>query len=64
MTHQHFTNERQTYNVRPAAKILGVGANSLYDAIRRGEFHAVKIGKRLVISRNEIERVLAAKVSA
>ncbi|MCP4620661.1 MAG: helix-turn-helix domain-containing protein [Bradyrhizobium sp.] len=46
---------RQTYTVREAAAILGVGAATLYRAIERGEVQAIRIGRRRVIAKWWIE---------
>jgi excisionase family DNA binding protein len=50
--------ERQTYDVPVTAKILGVGRNAVYDAVKRGDVRAIQIGKRLVIPKSEIDRLL------
>jgi excisionase family DNA binding protein len=52
--------ERQTYDVPVAAKILGVGRNAMYGATKRGDVRAIQIGKRLVIPKSEIDRLLNA----
>ena len=41
--------ERQTLTVEEAAEILGIGRNSAYEAIRRGEIPALRLGRRLVV---------------
>ena len=50
--------ERQTYNVPEVAKIIGVGRNAVYEAAKRGDVRAIQIGKRIVIPRSEVERLL------
>ncbi len=52
------TDERQTYSVEQAARILGIGRNSAYEAIRRGEIPALRLGRRLVVPRQALERLL------
>ena len=42
-----------------AAKLLGIEKHALRDARLRGEVHASKIGKRIVYSREELQRLLA-----
>ncbi len=45
------------------AKILRIGRNSAYEAARRGQIPTIKIGKRLLVPREALERQLAqAKV--
>jgi excisionase family DNA binding protein len=50
--------ERQTYDVPVAGKILGVGRNAAYEAVKRGDIRAIWIGKRCVIPKSEIDRLL------
>ena len=52
------TNERLTYNVREAAKLLGLSKNSAYQACLKGEIPHLKIGKRILIPRVQLERLL------
>lgn len=52
------TSERLTYNVSEAAKLLGLSKNSAYQACLRGEIPYLKIGKRILIPRVQLERLL------
>jgi hypothetical protein len=53
--------DRQTVNLWPDfASILGVGRNSVYAAAKRGDFRTIRIGKKLVVSKAEVERLLTA----
>ncbi len=46
-----------------AAKKLGIGRNTAYEAAHRGQIPTIKIGKRLLVPREALERQLAqAKV--
>ena len=56
--------ERATVTVEQAAQILGIGRNSAYEAVRRGQIPAIRLGKRLVISRAALERLLSEGQSA
>jgi len=38
-----------TLDVKQAAKLLGIGQNSAYEAVKRGEIPTLKIGRRLVV---------------
>ena len=51
--------ERQTYSVEEAARILGVGRQSAYTAVRDGTLPAIRVGRRLVVPRAALERMLA-----
>jgi excisionase family DNA binding protein len=49
----------KTYSVPQAAEVLGIGRNQAYEAIRRGEIPAVRIGNRLLVPRLALEQRLA-----
>jgi len=44
--------------VEEAAHLLRIGRNSAYEAIRRGEIPAIRIGHRLLVPRAALERLL------
>lgn len=50
--------ERQTLSIPEAAVILGIGRNATYEAVKRGEIHAIRIGGRILVPRREIEYML------
>ena len=50
--------EKQTYSVPEAAKILGLNRNSGYDAVKRGEIPVIRIGKRLLVPKPALDRLL------
>jgi excisionase family DNA binding protein len=52
------TIERKTCSVEEAAKILGISRNTAYDAVRSGQVPTVKIGRRLLVPRAALERML------
>jgi len=52
------TNERLTVTVREAAKLIGVSHVSLFNAINRGEFAHIRIGRRILIPRAALEKML------
>ena len=49
---------RQTLTVEEAAQVLGIGRNSTYEAIKRGEIPALRLGRRLVVPRQALEQLL------
>jgi excisionase family DNA binding protein len=51
--------QRMTVTVEEAATILGVGRNKAYEAARSGEIPAIRIGKRLLVPRAALKRLLA-----
>jgi excisionase family DNA binding protein len=54
--------ERKTISVPEFARIVGIGRASAYNAVKRGEVKAVWIGKRVVIPRTELDRVLRGEI--
>lgn len=53
--------EKQTVSVPEFSRIVGIGLASAYKAVERGEIKAARIGKRLVIPKTEVDRVLRAE---
>ena len=53
---------RQTLTVEEAGGLLGISRNSAYEAARRGELPAIRIGKRLIVPRAALERLLGAPI--
>jgi excisionase family DNA binding protein len=51
--------ERQTLTVEEAARVLGIGRSAAYIAARRGDLPAIRIGRRFLISRVALERMLS-----
>ncbi|MGE0117655.1 MAG: helix-turn-helix domain-containing protein [Dongiaceae bacterium] len=49
---------RATYTIPEVAAMLGVGRNQGYDAAKRGEIPTIKIGKRLLVPRAAMARLL------
>jgi excisionase family DNA binding protein len=47
-----------TVTIEEAAQLLGVGRQSAYQAARTGELPTIKIGRRLLVSRAQIDRML------
>ena len=39
-------------------KILGLGRNATYEAIARGEIPSIRIGKRILVPKAALERLL------
>jgi excisionase family DNA binding protein len=48
----------KTISVEEAAKILGIGRNSAYEAARNGQLPVIKIGKLLRVPVVALERML------
>ena len=52
------TAERATVTVPEAGIILGLSRNGAYDAAKRGEIPTVRIGRKLLVPRQRLERFL------
>ena len=50
--------EPKTQTVDEAAKELGIGRNQAYAAARRDEIPAIRIGKRILVLREPLKRLL------
>ncbi len=50
--------DRLTYTVTEAAALLGVSRTTAYECVRRGEIPSLTLGRRVVISRVALERML------
>lgn len=52
--------DRQTLNLEPVGKILGISRPKVYELARRDELPVpvIKIGRRMVVSKRALDRVL------
>ena len=48
-----------TVTVAEAAKLLGISRNSAYECVIRGEIPALRLGRRLVIPKAALDRMLS-----
>ena len=51
--------DRQTMTISEAAHALGVGRQTAYIAAREGALPVIRVGRRLVVPRVALERLLA-----
>lgn len=54
-------HDRVTLTVEEAAKALGIGRGLAYEAVGRGEIPTVRIGRRLLVPRAALQRLLAGE---
>jgi excisionase family DNA binding protein len=57
-------NEPQTISVETAARILGIGRGAAYEGVRRGEIPSIRVGRRIVVPRAALERLLTSGTPA
>ena len=55
--------EKLAYSVEEAAELLGISKTSAYQAAQRGELPSVIIGRRRLVPRAALDRLLAGDVS-
>ena len=61
-TKMNFTKDnRRTYDIGEVARLLGIGRNQGYEAAHRGDFPTIKIGKRLLVPKAALDRLLEAE---
>ena len=48
----------RTYTVQQAAQLLGIGRNQGYEAVHRGEIPVIKVGKRFLVPKAALDRLL------
>ena len=56
--------DRLTFTVCEVAELLGISRTSAYECVRRGEIASITLGRRVVVSRAVIERLLDTTVEA
>jgi excisionase family DNA binding protein len=52
------SNLPDVLTVDQAARFLGIGRNSAYEAVRRGELPHIKVGRSIRVSRAGLKRML------
>ncbi|MFC1928643.1 helix-turn-helix domain-containing protein [Chloroflexota bacterium] len=52
-------SEKLTLTVKETAQLLGLSRNSMYQGILTGEIPHLKVGKRILIPRVALEKLLA-----
>lgn len=50
--------ERLTLTIEETARLLGIGRQLAYEKARTGEIPVIKIGRRLLVPRRALERLL------
>lgn len=51
-------NERLALSVVETARLLGIGRNLCYERVRTGEIPSLRIGRRLLVPRAALEKLL------
>ncbi len=53
--------ERKTLTVAEAGEALGIGRNQAYKAVHDGKIPSIKIGKRLLVPKVGLDKLLAGE---
>lgn len=51
--------DKLTLSIEEAAKQLGIGRNLCYDRVKTGEIPVIKIGRRLLVPKEALKKMLA-----
>ena len=51
-------SERKTYTIAEAARRIGSGLNQTYAAAKAGQIPTIKIGKRILVPKAALDRLL------
>ena len=51
-------NTKLTFTVTEAARALGISRGLAYEMVKTGEIPSVRVGKRLVVPRRALEKLL------
>lgn len=51
-------DERLTLSITETSKLLGIGRQLCYDRVKVGEIPVIKIGRRLLVPRQALEKML------
>ena len=57
-------DDRQTYTLAEAARRLGISRTLAYEAANRGELPVCRIGRRMLVPRAALARLLSEEPSA
>ncbi len=52
------SESRKTLTVDETASALGISRNAAYEGVRRGEIPSIRVGRRLLVPRAALERML------
>ena len=55
--------EPLTYTVTEVARALGISRSTAYECVHRGEIPTIRFGRRVVVARTTLEKLLSASGS-
>lgn len=54
---------KRTFTVDEVAALLCIGRNTAYEAVKGGEIPSIRIGRRILVPRDALERMLSGDVA-
>lgn len=61
---QALSIEPRVYSVEEAAGLLDLCRNAAYEAVRRGDIPSIRIGRRIVVPKAALDRLLQVQPAA
>lgn len=55
---------RLTYTLQEAAQLLGVGRSAAYEAAKQGQIPVIRVGRRLLVPKVALDRLLKSGEAA
>lgn len=52
---------RLTYSVQEVGRILGIGKSCAYEGVRTGAIPSIRIGRRIVVPKHALTRIMAGE---
>jgi excisionase family DNA binding protein len=53
--------DRKTYDVPEAGRLLGISRNAAYDAAKSGQIPTIRIGNRILVPKAKFDRILSGE---
>lgn len=54
--------DRLTLSIEETAAVLGIGRNLAYELARTGQIPVIRLGRRMLVPRQQLEAMLAGEV--
>jgi putative molybdopterin biosynthesis protein len=55
--------EKMAYNIRETAEAIGLHPNTVYELVKKGELPAIKLGRKILISKLELSKFLVGQLN-
>jgi excisionase family DNA binding protein len=61
--HPLLDTDRESFGIKDVAHALGIGRSTLYRHVYQGDVPAIRIGSRILIKRQTVERMLNGELN-